>query len=395
MNKFIYSFHHVSNRIGRFRGGLKLIIMSFLPIEDSLNKYVLDIIFFLGFALFITLFNQRIQVWMWIREAEGALRRLHYLASSAKSITIKTVKELGNPNFDPTPLIEDFLDFFYIAPVSLDPAGVIRRLEHVLNTRDRRIEAFARKIAPNADPTFISNIEGLLEATIVLNTLYREIRHLLLLSKKTKSVVFIMQLQMYLPIILRYAEAFFGAVDAFSNGKPIGDGVGALVAAKLMRGKPYKEIAKNVVASEFDFEGRKVIVIKAKGPGAEVGKPGEAIARIVAQNGGSIARIIMVDAAAKLEGEKTGRIAEGVGAAIGDPGPEKYKIEEIAVKYNIPIDAIAIKISLEEAITVMRREVLEAAEKAVQKVLDIIRERVKEGETVIIAGIGNTIGIGQ
>jgi len=369
--------------------------MSFLPIEDSLNKYVLDIIFFLGFALFITLFNQRIQVWMWIREAEGALRRLHYLASSAKSITIKTVKELGNPNFDPTPLIEDFLDFFYIAPVSLDPAGVIRRLEHVLNTRDRRIEAFARKIAPNADPTFISNIEGLLEATIVLNTLYREIRHLLLLSKKTKSVVFIMQLQMYLPIILRYAEAFFGAVDAFSNGKPIGDGVGALVAAKLMRGKPYKEIAKNVVASEFDFEGRKVIVIKAKGPGAEVGKPGEAIARIVAQNGGSIARIIMVDAAAKLEGEKTGRIAEGVGAAIGDPGPEKYKIEEIAVKYNIPIDAIAIKISLEEAITVMRREVLEAAEKAVQKVLDIIRERVKEGETVIIAGIGNTIGIGQ
>ncbi|MCS7385942.1 MAG: DUF1512 domain-containing protein [archaeon GB-1867-005] len=374
---------------------MKLIIMSFLPIEDSLNKYVLDIIFFLGFALFITLFNQRIQVWMWIREAEGALRRLHYLASSAKSITIKTVKELGNPNFDPTPLIEDFLDFFYIAPVSLDPAGVIRRLEHVLNTRDRRIEAFARKIAPNADPTFISNIEGLLEATIVLNTLYREIRHLLLLSKKTKSVVFIMQLQMYLPIILRYAEAFFGAVDAFSNGKPIGDGVGALVAAKLMRGKPYKEIAKNVVASEFDFEGRKVIVIKAKGPGAEVGKPGEAIARIVAQNGGSIARIIMVDAAAKLEGEKTGRIAEGVGAAIGDPGPEKYKIEEIAVKYNIPIDAIAIKISLEEAITVMRREVLEAAEKAVQKVLDIIRERVKEGETVIIAGIGNTIGIGQ
>jgi len=383
------------NRVGRLRGGLKLILVSFFMINDSLDKYILDVLFFVVFALFITLFNQRIQVWMWIRDAEGALRRLHFLASSAKDITIKTVKEVGNPSFDPAPLIDDFLDFFFIEPVSLDPAGVIQRLEHILNTRDKRIEAFAKKIAPNADPMFLPNIEGLLEATIVLNTLYREIRHLLLLGKKTKSVVFLMQLQMFLPIIMRYAEAFFGAVDAFSGGKPIGDGVGALVAAKLMRGKPHKEIVEKVVASEFDFEGRRVVVIKAKGPGAEVGKPGEAIARIVAQNSGAVARIIMIDAAAKLEGEKTGRIAEGVGAAIGDPGPEKYKIEEIAVKYGIPIDAIAIKLSLEEAITVMRKEILEAAEKVVQRVLNIIKERVREGETVIVAGIGNTIGIGQ
>ncbi len=364
-------------------------------LKDITDNLLINMIFFMILAVVLTFFNQRIQIWMWLREAESALKRLHFLVIKAKKITVDTVKEIGKPNFDPSPLIDDFLDFFYIEPVSLDPSGVLRRLEHLLNVRDRRIESFARRIAPNADPISLSNIEGLLEATIVLNYLYREIRHLLLLGKKTKSVIFIMQLQMFLPLIMRYAEAFFGAVEAFSSGKPIGDGVGALVAAKLMHGKPWKEIAEKIIASEFDFKGRKVIVIKAKGPGAEIGKPGEAIARIVAEHGGNISRIIMIDAAAKLEGEKTGRVAEGVGAAIGDPGPEKYKIEEIAVKYNIPLDAIGIKLSLEEAITVMRKELVEAAEKAVEKVLNIILERVNEGETVIIAGIGNTIGIGQ
>jgi len=363
--------------------------------RDTTNNLIIDVMFFMVLALVLTFFNQKIQVWMWLREAENALKRLQFLASKAKSITIETVKELGKPSFDPAPLIDDFLDFFYIEPVSLDPSGVLRRLEHILNVRDKRIEAFTKRIAPNADPTAASNIEGLLEATMVLNYLYREIRHLLLLGKRTKSVIFIMQLQMTLPLIMRYAEAFFGAVDAFSKGKPIGDGVGALVAAKLMQGKPWREIAENVIASEFEFKGRHVIVIKAKGPGAEIGKPGEAIARIVAERGGNISRIIMIDAAAKLEGEKTGRIAEGVGAAIGDPGPEKFKIEEIAVRYGIPLDAIAIKLSLEEAITAMRKELVEAAEKAVQKILNIITERVEEGETVIVAGIGNTIGIGQ
>lgn len=359
------------------------------------DKYLVDLLFFITFALIITFFNQRIQMWIWIREAETALRRLSFLVKKAKDITVNTVKEIGKPNFDPQPLIDDFLDFFFIEPVSADPAGVLRRLEHILNTRNKRIERFVTKIAPNAEPTFLPNIEGLLEATLVLNYLYRETRHLLLLGKRTKSVIFIMQLQMLLPSIIRYANAFFGAIDAFSQGKPIGDGVGALVAAKLMHGKPYKEIADKIIASEFEYEGRNLIVIKARGPGAEIGKPGEAIARIVAHYGGAISRIIMVDAASKLEGEETGRIAEGVGAAIGDPGPEKYKIEEIAVKYNIPLDAIAIKLSLEEAITVMKKELVEAAEKAVNKILQIIKERVGEGERAIIAGIGNTLGIAQ
>ena len=39
--------------------------------------------------------------------------------------------------------------------------------------------------------------------------------------------------------------------------------------------------------------------------------------------------IITIDAALKLEGEDTGEVAEGIGAAIGGPGIERYKINLI------------------------------------------------------------------
>ena len=50
-----------------------------------------------------------------------------------------------------------------------------------------------------------------------------------------------------------------------------------------------------------------------------------------------------MDAALKLEGEELGRVSEGTGAAIGDPGPEKYAMEEAATERGIGIEAIVIK----------------------------------------------------
>ena len=43
----------------------------------------------------------------------------------------------------------------------------------------------------------------------------------------------------------------------------------------------FREIARDIVAADVDLEGRKLIVMKAKGPGATVGKPGEAVEKIV------------------------------------------------------------------------------------------------------------------
>ena len=57
--------------------------------------------------------------------------------------------------------------------------------------------------------------------------------------------------------------------------------------------------------------------------------------------------------------------------------------------------AIAIKESIEEAIAPMTKEIFDGIDVAVARVKRVIHEGTEEGDTIIIAGIGNTVGIGQ
>jgi hypothetical protein len=43
----------------------------------------------------------------------------------------------------------------------------------------------------------------------------------------------------------------------------------------------------------------------------------------------------------------------------------------------------------------MTKEILEGTDIALARVKRIIREGTEEGDTVIVAGIGNTVGVGQ
>jgi len=221
------------------------------------------------------------------------------------------------------------------------------------------------------------------------------IRHFYLLGKKTLSLYVIMQIQMILPLVMREAEAYASALKAFAYGQPIGDGAGALVVAKLMHGHETRKIPKDFVVATVPIEGRTAYVVKAEGPGGNVGKTGDAVKTIIDENKGKIATIVMVDAAMKLEGEEIGEVAEGVGAAIGGPGVDQFKIEESVLEYHIPINAVIIKEDIGDAVSPMRKEIFDAADKAIERIKQVILERTKEGDNVIIAGAGNTIGIGQ
>jgi hypothetical protein len=200
---------------------------------------------------------------------------------------------------------------------------------------------------------------------------------------------------MILPLIMQEAEALVGATKAFARGQPIGDGVGPLVASKLMKDKEKRKVEKDVVVSELMMDGRKILALKAEGPGGNVGKPGDAIKQLIKEREGKIAMVIMVDAAVKFEGEKTGDISEGIGAAIGGIGTERFKIEEEASKYKIPVHAVIVKESLQDAIMPMKKEIAEATDNVITRIKSLLQERTQEAETIIIAGIGNTIGIGQ
>jgi hypothetical protein len=223
--------------------------------------------------------------------------------------------------------------------------------------------------------------------------MYKVVRHLYLLGKKTFSIFVIVQLQAFLPLIMQEAEAYKGATSAFAQGQPIGDGAGALVASRLIGNAQKRKVEKDMIAAETTLEGRRVIALKAEGPGGNVGKPGDAVKQVLSENNGKAAMIVMVDAALKLEGEETGEVSEGVGAAIGGVGTERFKIEEEATKFGIPVYAIVIKQSVQDAVTLMKKEIAESANTVIEKIRRLILEKTKEGELVIIAGIGNTIGI--
>jgi len=356
--------------------------------------WVLQIVF-LGIFVVFMFYGQRIQTYIMIREVESSLFKLKMMRDEARKAAINAINVAGKPSTDPTEQVDRFLEYFALMPVNLDPAGIIWRLEHLLDVQDERFKADVKLMAPKADETQRDNLEMTLAAAVDLNIIFKIIRHFYLLGKKTLSLYVIMQVQMILPLIMKEAEAYAGGLKAFEQGQPIGDGAGPLVAAKLMKDYEKTKVEKDCVYAKVPLEGRTAIVVKAEGPGANVGKPGEAIKRIFEQNKGKIALAIVIDAAGKLEGEKVGEVAEGIGVAIGGPEVDKYKVEETALRFKIPVNAIAIKEDVGDAISPMRKEVFDAADGVIERVKRLIRERTKEGDIVLVAGIGNTIGIGQ
>jgi hypothetical protein len=356
--------------------------------------WIMNILFYVVFVVFI-FYGQRIQMIVMLREVEGSLYKLKYIKEEGRKTTVETIKEIGKPQTDPTARVDRFLEYFTIGPQGLDPAGIVWKLEHILDVRDTRFKDEVKLMAPSADETQANNLENTLEAAMALNYIYKVIRHFYLLGKKTYSLYVVMQIQMILPLVMKEAEAYASALKAFAYGQPIGDGAGALVAAKLMHGYETRKVAKDCVVATVPFEGRMAFVIKAEGPGGNVGKPGDAIKEIIDENDGKIATVVMIDAALKLEGEGLGEVAEGVGAAIGGPGVDQYKIEESLVKYHIPINAVIVKEDIGDAVSPLRKEIFDSVDSVIERVKQVVLERTKEGDKVIIAGIGNTIGVGQ
>jgi len=103
----------------------------------------------------------------------------------------------------------------------------------------------------------------------------------------------------------------------------------------------------------------------------------------------------MIDAALKLEGEDSGSVALGFGDAIGGIGTDRFKIEAIATKYDIPIFAIVVRQSVKEAITLMTKEISDQAENVKSQVYEMITDNSNPNQTVLVIGVGNTLGVAQ
>ena len=370
--------------------------------SDNPWSMIFNVVMFAIIMVF-SMYAQRLQSFFWLRAIGDAVKKLQDKTVKARDLLVEKINEVGKPKKEPKSAVNSFLEFFTVSPVSIDPAGVVNRLEHVLDIRKTRWEEQVKIMAPEADWINAANIENALEAALGLHQIFKIVRHFYILGKKSNSMMVIMQIQMQLSLIMQQAKAIEEAMKAFLDGKPIGDSVGPFVASKLIHKyesgsnpvKKTEDYEKEMNLYEFKVEDRNTFVLRAKGPGATVGKPGEAIKRLISENS-DISRLFMIDAGLRLEGEKTGAVIEGVGAVIGGYGVEKYKIEEsVGVEKKLPMDGYVIKESLEDAYGPMKKEIAKGADIALDLLIEGIKERTKKGDSIIIAGIGNCCGIGD
>jgi len=367
------------------------ILNEFFGTGGDSNPFMM-LIWFLPIILFV-FYGQRIQLIITSRDIKKDMAKLEQFRNDSRNELIDYVKQKLSPNGDPTQKLDRFFDYFTIMPVDIDPNGIIPKIHHLVRSRDDTTRKQVKSMFSEINTLEITKVQNLLEIVTTLQLLHKVVRHLFLTAKKQNNYPLILPLQMLLPFIMEQAEALKDAIPAFKKGQPIGDGIGPLVVGGMMLDTKKQNAEFETVYSESEFDGRKLILLKAEGPYATVGRPGEATESIVEKLKPDV--IIMIDAALKLEGEDSGSVAQGFGAAIGGIGTDRFKIEAIAVKYDIPIFAFVVRQSVKEAITLMTKEISDQAENVKSQVYEMITDNSNPNQTVLVIGVGNTLGVAQ
>lgn len=339
--------------------------------------------------LFIALifFYPRLLMMQIMWKLEQTALMLENFTQKAKQTILKRITK--TPTRELKEKVSNFLEFFAVEPISLDPYGILQKLSHLFTLAENRFKDFTKEIAPKMDTEERASLMSGLSDALVLNQISKIVRHFVELVRKTKNFQLALVLQMQIPFIERIAKAVLNGAEAATNGWPLGDSAGPLVAAHLIENSRGKELDETVVVRK-KIHGRNVIVIKAKGPGGRIGKEWKVVENIIKRE--KIAKVVSIDAAGKLEGEKTGSTAEGVGVAMGIF--HRAFIEEIATKKKVPIESVVIKMAPEEAWMNMPLDVVKAVPKAVELVKQNIKDTKQKG-TIVVLGVGNTNGVGN
>ena len=359
--------------------------------SDDTNP-IMMLIWIIPIILFV-FYGQRIQLYITSSEIKKGLKKLDGFKVESRKELIDYITKTLKPKDDPTKKIDRFLDYFTILPVDMDPNGIVDKVRHTVRSREDYTRVHVKSLFPEISDFELTKIQTILEIASSLQMIYKIVNHMFLTAKKQNNYPLILPLQMILPFVMEQAEAMKEAIPAFKAGQPVGDGIGSMVVGKMMLECEKETIAFQTVLAKTEFETRKLFLLKAEGPSSTVGRPADALEIIVSIN--KLDAIIMVDAALKMEGEDSASIAQGFGAAIGGIGVERFQIEAIAAKNNIPVFSIVVKQSVKEAITLMTKEIANQADDVRLQVYEMIQENTKQGQSVVIIGVGNTAGVPQ
>ncbi len=368
-------------------------IFGFIP--SSPTEYALYMVLIWVPYIILIIYGQRLQGYAIMADVGRYLARLKIDAEKSRENLLGFLQRKGVAG-DGQKTLDGMIHDVTIFPENMDPVGIVNKMELIMRTQEEHVKLRVREIMKSANDLEKTAAINMLEIASALDMIFRVVRHYYLTTKKSPDGIYLAaQLQMILPSIVKQADAYLNAMNALERLLPLGDAAGPLTVSRWMKDYQKYDYDDETVYSEMDYKGRRLAIIKAKGPGASVGRVDDALSNLLKGPYAESSAVVMIDAVLKLEGEKSGDVAIGIGAAIGGIGTEKFKIEEISTKLGIPVYAVIVKESLLEAISVMTRDIAEAAEQARKAILSLIETQVPEGGKAIIIGVGNTLGVAQ
>lgn len=349
-----------------------------------------DIIGFLIFFALIFLFP-KLMLYQILTLLNAKVKVYEEMTNKAQKIILKKIdKKTKLTGKQLKKNIDRIMEYFVVEPDSVDPGGIAKKIRYITNRHDKKLDMFIDNITSKLPEIERKNLAVGVTHTIGLYQITKIIKHFIELIKQTKNFQIGMILQMQLPFIDKQMKALYHSVPAIVHSQPVGDCIGPLYAANLIGDTKTKEISEKTVVAQKKIDGKDVFILKAEGPGANLGNIDIAIRKIVAKN--KIDKIITVDASGALESEKTGTVAEGVGFAMGPRGAERFFVETFLTDKSLPVDGVVVKMKPEEALMPMKKEIKNALPLVDEGVKRSLKEAKKK---VIIVGVGLTVGVGN
>ena len=81
---------------------------------------------------------------------------------------------------------KQFLDYFTIMPVEMDPNGIVDKVRHTVRSREDYTRNHIQSLFPNIDEIKLSRVQTLLEITSSLQMIHKIVNHMFLTAKKQK-----------------------------------------------------------------------------------------------------------------------------------------------------------------------------------------------------------------
>lgn len=338
--------------------------------------------------LLFFMFFPRIMLIQITYKLKSAVNELEDTALEAEDMFLNAVADSPTPEMRES--LKPMKNMVVSQPASLDPAGMFEKMEHVLDSSEDKMDRYVSSLSEDMNDDEEANMSMAFKGVYGTHQIFVIIRHFKNLVEETKNYQIGGMIQMMLPVYKELAESQKDATEAFLNQVPIGDTIGPLVAAKLTENEP-EEMAEDIMVSEETLDDEhEYVVMKSNGPGARLGKYGDAVEQVMDDH--DISKVVTVDAGLRFEGEETGTVVDGSGVLMGGPGIEKGKIEAAATEHDAPLEGYVVKQSGPEASKPMHQKIWNAQDDVLGRVRDEIRTT--DG-TVLVIGVGNTCGVGN